>query len=744
VARGGAQGYKQATPLHRAPTRGLPLSADRSSLEFLFRPRAMAVIGASATPGKQGNVALKFARAAGFPGPVHPINPAGGEIEGLTCYPSIEDAPGPVDCVFTVIPAAATAEALRACARKGVRVAIIGASGFAERGDDVGRVREAEIRAIARETGMRILGPNTNGVWNASDKVSLGFNTSHGDPLTPGEPGKAISIVAHSGALFNSIAPCLRRYGVGFSKFAPVGNEADIDMLEVFDFLIDDPATGCIGLVVEGLPDAEPFRALAARAYAAGKPVIALKLGRSRAGAQAALAHSSRLAGSARAYAALFAECGVAAVSSIETMAGAAALLMGCERMDLSGDPGLVCVTTTGGGGSLLADHAADRGIPLAGGDDGLWRGKAAEVIATFEGAGLIRNPVDGGNLVGWKRLAPLLEAVDADGQRGPGLLYAHMLPMEANDMLVADTLIARKARTGAPLAVVSPGGLRPRVDAHYRAHGAVVFDELATCFDALGAFYDSMAFDADDLIDPPQEAPAFDAATAARLREMIARAAPGDFLAEDESAALLRLAGAPMVESVVVADAAQARAALARFGAPIALKGLAPGVAHKNDAGLVFVGLRDEAAVDAAYADLIQKLAALGGGRVIAQPMVAAKAELILGVAHAPPLGHFLVLGLGGVHAELLDSVTLIPVFASRARIADVVEGSLAGEFVARVCGDQAAARCSDIVNALVALRDLVRACGAQIAGVDVNPLLVGPQGCTAVDALVTRAPAP
>lgn len=719
------------------------MSADRPSLDYLFRPRAMAVIGASATPGKQGNVALKYALAAGFHGPVYPINPSGGEIEGLTCHRSIEDAPGPVDCVFTVIPAAATAEALRACARKGVRAAIIGASGFAERGDALGRAREEEIRAIARETGMRILGPNTNGVWNASDKVSLGFNTSHGDPMTPGEPGKAISIVAHSGALFNSIAPCLRRYGVGFSKFAPVGNEADIDMLEVFDFLIDDPATGCIGLVVEGLPDAARFRALAARAYRAGKPVIALKLGRSQAGAQAALAHSSRLAGSARAYAALFAECGVAAVSSIETMAGAAALLMGCERMDLSGDPGLVCVTTTGGGGSLLADHAADRGLPLAGGDDGLWRGKAADVIATFDGAGLIRNPVDGGNLVGWKRLAPLLEAADADGQRGPGLLYAHMLPMEANDLLVADTLIARKARTGAPLAVVSPGGLRPRVDAHYRAHGAVVFDDLATCFDALAAFYDSMAFDADDLIEPAHEERAFDADVEARLREMIGAAAPGGFLAEDESAAILRLAGVAMVESVATDDALGARAAAARLGFPIALKGLAPGVAHKNDAGLVHLGLREEAAVAAAYEDLARKLAGLGGGRVIAQPMAPAKAELILGVAHEDGLGHFLVLGLGGLHAELLDSVTLIPVFASRARIADMVEGSLAGELAARVCAEHAQARCSDIVNALVALRDLVRACGTQIASIDVNPLLIGPQACVAVDALVTRAPA-
>jgi acyl-CoA synthetase (NDP forming) len=707
----------------------------------LFRPRSIAVIGASATPFKQGNVALKYLLQGGFRGEIYPVNPAGGEIEGLKCYSSISDISGPVDCVFTVIPAAITAQAMRDCANKGVGAAIIGASGFGELNNAIGAAREAEIAAIARASGMRILGPNTNGIWNASERLSLGFNTSHGDAMTPGTLGSSISIVAHSGALFNSIAPCLRRYGMGLSKFVPVGNEADIDMLEVFEYLIDDEATGMIALIVESLRDGERFRALAARAYEAGKPVIALKLGRSQAGAELALAHSSRLAGSARAYEAFFSECGIALAPSVESLAGAAALLMRGEGMLLSGDTGLVCVTTSGGGGSLLADHAEDRGVSLAG-EDGLWRGKAAKTIASFENAGLVRNPIDGGNLMGWKRLAPLLESIEADGQGGPAVLYAHMLPMEANDLLVADILLARTQRTGAPLAIVSPGGMRPAVDAHYRANGAVVFDDLSTCFNALATFYDSVEFNADELVDPPEEPISIGPEALLRIREIIASVEPGDFIAEFESAQALALAGAPMVASALVKSTDEAVAAAQAFDGPLAMKALAPGIAHKNDAGLVVLGLVGEAAVREAYSDLSRRLSALKAGRIILQPMAPARAELILGVAHEPPLGHFLVLGLGGLHAELLDSVVLIPVFVSRARLVEIVESSMAGELVARVAGGAAHQRLSDVVDSLVALRDLVRACGDDIASIDINPLLVAPMRCTAVDALIVRKP--
>ncbi len=710
-----------------------------TSLEPLFRPRSVAVVGASATPFKQGNVALKYLLQGGYTGAVYPVNPNGGEIEGLTCYRSISEIPGPVDCVLTVIPAAATIATIRECAEKGVGAAIIGANGFAELNTELGFKRERELTAIARAHGIRIIGPNTNGIWNATDKLSIGYNTSHGDAMTPGP----MSIAAHSGALFNSVASCLRRYGVGLSKFIPVGNEADLDMLDFLEYFIEDEATGIIGLVVEGLRDGDRFRALAARAHEEGKPIIALKLGRSEAGAGAALAHSSRLAGSARAYASLFAECGVPMVPSIEAMAGAAALLKDFDPLRMRGDQGLVCVTTSGGGGSLLADHAADRDIPLAAGDDGEWKGEAADVIETFTGAGLIRNPIDGGNLAGWKRLEPLFAGIEANGHMGPVALFAHMLPQETSDRAVADMLIARTQRTGAPLLVAAPGGLRPAVDAYYRDNGAVVFGDLGTCFDSLAALYDAMGFDADELMEPAQGRSSIKSRDVAAIRAQLARADAGDFLSEIDSAHVLRLAGAPMIESTLVATNNDAANVARAAGFPVVLKALAPGVAHKNDAGLVAVGLRDENAVRDAFDDLGAKAAQLapaGGVQIIVQPMARARAELILGVTYEPPLGHFLVVGLGGVHAELLDSVVLIPVFVGRERMRDVVDESMAGALIARLDKSGDETMLDEVLDALVALRDLVRACGDMIESVDVNPLLLTDDGCIAVDALIVR----
>ena len=555
------------------------------------------------------------------------------------------------------------------------------------------------------------------------------------DAMTPGVPGATISIAAQSGALSNSIALCLRKYGIGLSQCVPVGDEP-FELLDAFEHLIEDEAAGIIGLVVENIADGTRLRALAARACEAGKPVIALKLGRSQAGAELIRADSS----SARACEALFSECAIALASCVASFAGAAALLLRGQDMLMSGDTGLVCVAISRAGGALLADHAEDRGVPLAG-EDGLWRGKAAKAIASFEGAGPIRNPIDGGNLMGWSRLAPLLESIEAEGQSGPVLLYADMLPEEADDLLGADILLARMQRTGAPLAVLSTGGMRPSVDAHYRANGAIVFDDLPTCFDAFATFYDSVEFDADDLIDPPEERSGIAPQALVRIREILASVEPGDFLAEYESAQALALAGVPMTQSALATSADEATAAALAFLGPVAMKALTPGVAHKDEAGLVALDLRDEAAVREAYSDLSRRLSALGGGRILLQPMAPSRAELILGVTHESALGHFLTLGLGGLHAQLLDSVVLIPLFVSRARLAQIVEGSMAGELVARACGGAAHQRLADIVKALVALRDLVRGCGDEIVSVEINPLLVAPTRCTAVDALIVRA---
>ena len=662
----------------------------------------------------------------GFPGAIFPINPAGGEIEGIACYTSLADVPQRIDCALMVIPAAASVDAVREAAEHGVKSLIIGSTGFAELGNAVGRARQEEIVSIARASGMRIVGPNTNGIYNASDRFSLGYNTSHGEPLNPGP----VSIAAHSGALFNSIAPRLRELGAGLSKFVPVGNEADLSMLDFIDYFIEDPDTGVIGLIIEGISDGPRFRALAVRAKAAGKPIVALKLGRSKAGAGATEAHSSRLAGSARAFDALFEEYGIASVPTVEALAGACAVLLATKLGSRPKDPSLVCVTSTGGGASMIADFAEARGLKLAGNPDGTWGGKAGELIASYKDVGVLRNPTDTGSLAGkQERMTDLFKAQEADGYSGPVMVFTHSLPNITGSQLIADMMIARKERTGSPVVVVAPGGLDETIVSKYVGAGVPFFKDVATAFDSLEAYYDTLSSETPPAAEKDQA-----------LIALGAKIKPGaGFMSETDSADILRQAGVPMVDSEVIDGADAAVKAALTTGYPIVLKALAPEVAHKNQMGFVIAAIRDEKALREAYAALESRLASNKIDRskvsIILQAMMPAKAELIVGVSWEDPLGHFLVAGLGGIYTEVLDEAILLPVPVSRDRIRARLSDSKTGHLVKVIGGEKAL---EEVVQSLDSLQRLVMTHEDKIRSIDVNPLLVGEKGCVAVDALI------
>jgi acyl-CoA synthetase (NDP forming) len=688
------------------------------SLDSLFRPRHVAVIGASRTPGKSGHAVVKNLITCGFTGLVTPVNPAGGEVEGIACATAIADIADPIDCAMIVLPAAGVVAAVRACAAHGVKSVIVGASGFAETNTAQGRDWQAALTAIAADAGMRLLGPNTNGLFNANDRVSIGYNAAHADVRDPGP----IGVISHSGALFGGVLNSLRRIGAGLGKYVPVGNEADIDMLDVLDYLIDDPDTTVIGMIIEAISDGERLRAAASRAFAAGKPIVALKVGRSQVGVGAALAHSSRLAGSARAYDALFRAAGIASVTSVEALAGGCALL--ARKPARAGDRRLIAVTTSGAGGALLADAAAVRDIPLAGAATGEWHGKAGEAIAALPARGWLRNPIDMGSLDTWAQLNEVYAALEEDGFDGPTAVYAHVAPSPAMDQELVAALAARAARTASPVVVIAPGGLNDTLEAAYRDVGIPLFHDSATCFDSLNCFYQLRTPAADDVL-LENEAPGIAAGLAAGAGQ--------SFLSETDSAEILRRAGVPMVPSQDVADVEAAVAAASTLGYPVVLKALVPGIAHKNDAGLVQVGIGSEAALRQAFAVLAANVARLDApGRTILQPMLKNRGELILGVTREANLGHFLVIGVGGVHAEIFDQVTLLPVPLAPAAMREALEATILGRLLRKLD------RVDAMLAAAAALQALVIRHGEAILSVDINPLLVVDDGLRAVDALV------
>ncbi len=707
-----------------------------SSLSALLQPRTVAIYGASATPGKLGHSVLVNLRRCGFDGRVIPVHPQAAEIDGLPCRASLADEaashPGQaVDCAFLAVPAAAVPAALADCERAGVRSVIIGSSGYAELGDETGRQRQTFVTAWARRTGIRVLGPNTNGILSVPGRLSLGYNAAHAEL----PPVGAVSVVSHSGALFDVVARRIVDLGCGLSRFVPVGNEADIQLNEVLAWLVDDPHTRVIGLVIEGLGDGEGFRRLCVDARSRGKFVVALKLGRGARAAHATQAHSSRLAGAARAYDALFASAGVASVDTIEALAGACALLAGYAAASPPGecpaltDPRWVAVTTSGAGGALVADMMASRGLALAGGDDGRWPPPVEERLRALPTSAPIVSPIDTGSLGDWSLLEPTWTALEGEGFLGPTIVFAHRPASTAMSEALLQALAGRRLRCRAPVVLLVPGGWDEALEQRCRAQGIMVFHDTVSCFDSLAAF--AACVSGEDAAAP----------RSAATHGGVATARAGRVLTELDSARLLAAAGVPMVQSCPAGSLQEVLSAARGIGFPVVLKALAQGVAHKHDLGLVQVGIADEAGLARSMEAMGLQLARHGldpkGTPWIVQPMLRAPLELLLGLTREPALGRFLVVGLGGLLAEEVDAVEVFPVDESMGRIARRLAGSAVARMVAKTSGAAAPAVLLAVQEVVERLR-VFALDHPQVESVDLNPLLVGPGLCVAVDALV------
>jgi len=713
-------------------------------ISALLQPRAVAVYGASATPGKLGHSVLANLVRCGFPGGVIPVHPQAAEIEGVPCHPSLAAwraaHPGvDVDCVFLAVPAAAVPAALADCERAGARSVIVGSSGYAELGDDTGRQRQAFVTEWARRTGARVLGPNTNGILSVPARLSLGYNAAHAR-LPPAGP---VSVVSHSGALFDVIARRIIDLGCGLSRFVPVGNEADITLDEVLAWLVDDPHTRVIGLVIEGLGDGERFRRLCLDARARGKFVVALKLGRGARAAHATQAHSSRLAGAARTYDALFASAGVAGVDTIEALAGACALLAGHVAAAPPGEAAVladrrwVAVTTSGAGGALVADMLSARGLDLAGDDNGRWPPRVEEGLRALPTAAPIVSPIDTGSLGDWSLLEPTWAALEAEGFRGPTVAFAHRPASAAMAEALVQALAGRRRRVAAPVVLLVPGGWDEALEQRCRAAGVVVFRDTVSCFDSLAAFAacvwgaDTAALRAGAV--RPGGGQAHGVATPAPTA--------GRVLTELESARLLAAAGVPMVASHPASGLEQALAAARAIGFPVVLKAQAEGVAHKNDLGLVQLGIADEASLARSMETMRLQLVRHGldphTTSWIVQPQLRAPLELLLGMSCEPALGRFLIVGLGGLLAEEVDAVEVFRVDEPGERIARQLGRGAVARMIARTAGASADAVLRAVLEVVERLRGFALQ-NPQVESVDINPLLAGPGVCTAVDALV------
>lgn len=565
------------------------------------------------------------------------------------------------------------------------------------------------MKRISDQTGIRVVGPNCNGIYNANARLSIGFNTAHSKRIQPGD----IAIFSHSGALFDAMVGQLATLGAGLSVFASSGNEADLDLLDYVEYAIAEPKTRVVALLLDSLSDGDRFRRLADRLRHADKHLVVLKIGTSVIGAQAAVAHSSRMAASGAAYAALFEAAGVPAVSSIESLMTSAALLSRYGKAN----GGLAALSSSGAGGSLLADLAAKYGVPLATLGDPTRA--ALTRLTRFSQAA---NPTDMGNFQGVTGREDVPSLIAADPAVGALMALVQSFHLGAHPLIKPFTMA--RGNSGKPFVVVAPGGFPAEERDQYVAGGlSILGDTEATMQGMAALLMPARAYP--EPAAPPRMTPAADEPLFRSRR----------LLTEPESLSLLRRFGLDTVATHVCKDAEEAVVAANDLGWPVVVKAVVQGVAHKSDLGFVHVGVENAEALREICASFAQP------ATVAVQAMVHGKLEAIAGITKAAGVGTLLLAGLGGINAEALSAATLWPIPTTRADIEAKLAASALGRILTSPRWNDAASHTA-FVEALLALQSLALWAGAAIDSVDVNPLLLGNGRAIAVDALIVPSP--
>ncbi len=691
-------------------------------LDALVRPRSVAVLGASDDPRRIGGRPVSYLLRAGFAGPIVPVNPNRTVIQGLPAVPDIGSADGPIDLAVVSLPAELVVDAVRDCARAQVGAAVVFSSGFAEVGD-VGAARQAQLTAVAHETGIRVLGPNCLGVMNPAIGLVATFTASV-DAGVP-YPGP-IGFVSQSGAFGSHCFAAVRRRGLGFSTWITTGNEADVEFSDCLAHLATDPATEVIAAYLEGCRDGRRLHRALALARDCGKPVVALKVGRSQAGARAAASHTASLVGSDDAYGALFRRYGVHRAASIEELLDVTEAV---ARGGLPANRRTGLLTVSGGVGILMADAAADVGLDVA----PLPPSAQDELLAAWPHAA-VANPVDttAQTINDPTLFSRFFETMLRDGDYGSVVAFLTHVGLSPDGM----------ERIRGPLAEV-----RRRYPDR-----VVILSVLATADVRSRLVEDGFL-----VVEDPTAAVAVAAALAGLNEPPPARPGAGDdrpgigggpelpagLVTEVDARELVRAAGVPVCPERLVTTADEAVTAAHGFPGPVALKVVAPGLDHKSDIGGVLLDVEGEEAVREGFVRLAALLPVVADPRagVLVSPMVRGGVETIVGVRVDPVLGPVVVIGMGGVLVEALDDVVVAPAPCSPAEAQDMVRrmrgGRLFGAFRGRPAADVDA-----FAEAVVALSRLGADLAGEIDSLEVNPLLVLEQGrgVQVLDALVVR----
>lgn len=686
--------------------------------QALLAPRSIALVGASGDVKKNTARPLRFMRKHGYAGTIYPINAGRAEILGERAYPSLTQLPGPVDHVFMMIPGDQVLPLLTQCAQAGAKVVTVYADGFGESGPQ-GQARQAELVAHARQLGLRILGPNSIGSANLHSGGIVSVNAAfEAESLLAGD----ISMVSQSGSMMGSLLSRAAARGFGFAKSVSVGNESDITVGEVVDALVDDPLSKVILLFLETLRDAPRLAAALTRARVANKPVIAYKLGRSEQGDALAQSHTGAMAGNDVAVDAFLRAHGVMRVAALETLfeiAPLAARYAG-ERARSRKNVGparVAVITTTGGGAATVVDNLGLHGMVAV--------APPVDFVAHIARRGLTirQTPVIDLTLAASSAqykdlLEQLLEADWCDA-----VLSVVGSSAQFHPELAVKPLLEAVKPLNKPLAVfLAPEA--PESLSLLRQSGIAAFRTPEACADALAVFF----------------APTGQPPTATKPFPWPVNLPTEGLLSEHEAGQVLRDLGVPVARSQLL----QPDALTHDLAYPLVAKVCSRDVPHKTEAGAVRVGVASAQALQLATREMLASVATyLPQARVdgiLVQEMEARLIEMILGYRHDALVGPTVLLGAGGIAAELSPdfSIRLAPVDVEQARqmIAEVRQTKLIRGFRGLPEGD-----CEALAQTIVAFSRLADTHGARVEEAEINPLFVREDGVIAVDGLVRLA---
>ena len=694
-------------------------SVTRRPLSKLLDPKSVAVIGASDNPSRIGGRPLYYLLKGQFKGEVYAINANRDTVQGMKAYKSILDVPAPVDAVIIAVPANVVVQTIEDCAKKGVGAAVIFSSGFAEQ-DEQGAEWQAQLTEISQRTGIRLLGPNCLGTFNAKTGWLATFSTSVEQyPVQPGP----IAIASQSGAFGSHLYTVATKRGIRCTYWVTTGNESDVELSECIAYYAQSEEVGVIAVYAEGVRNGPGLREALELAYKNKKPVIFQKVGRSGAGAEAAASHTASLAGSDAVYDALFRQFGVFRVDSIEELLDIA---LACQAGHMPKGDKLGIMTISGGAGVQMADTAEACGLNVAPMPED--QQKYLKELIPFAG---VRNPVDI-TAQALNDISLIGKFTDSMMQRGGYDAVVAFFTVVAGSKMVSEKLIetlrdVREKYANAPmvLSIVAP----EEVIRTYENAGYTILEDPARAVRAAAALVHFGTSFERGLGSPPPALPPN------------VKRAPENAVGEAEARSVLASAGIPMAGTYLATTSQEAVAAWQSIGGPVAMKIVSPEILHKTEIGGVKLGVYGKDDVANAFDAIMEAghdnrpKANIEG--VLISEMVSGGVETVLGVINDPVFGPAVMFGLGGVFVEILgDVVFRLAPFGKDEAVRMINE--IKGIKMLQGARGQPASDIDALADALVKLSVFAAANSEQISSIDINPFIVKETGAIAVDALI------